>query len=65
MVSFGPSFALAGGMGGTSKISSLEAVIEHLKERFNAVISGLWDVVAAFGRLEAVTQEVALGSQIV
>ena len=54
-----------GGMGGTGKISSLEAVIERFEGCFNAVVGGLWDVVAALGRLEAVTQGVVSSGQAV
>ena len=61
VVSFEPSFASAGGMGGTDGISSLKAVIERLKGRLNAVVGGLWDIVAAVGRLQAATQGVVLG----
>ena len=52
----GPSFASMSGMGGMGEISSLEAVIEHLKRRLNAIIGGLWDIVAALGHLKAAIQ---------
>ena len=54
-----------GGMGGTGRISSLEAVIEHLKRHLDAIVDGLWDVVVGFGCLEAATQGVVLGGQAV
>ena len=54
-----------GGMGGTGRISSLEAVIERLEGRLNAIVGGLWDVVAALDRLEAATQGVVSGGQAV
>ena len=54
-----------GGTGGTGEINSLEAVIEHLKGRLNAIVGSLLDVVAAFGRLEAATQGVVPGGQAV
>ena len=44
-----------GRMGGTGRISSLKAVIEHLEGHFNAIIGSLWDVVAALGCLETAT----------
>ena len=53
------------GMGGTGRISFLEAVIEHLKEHLDAVVGNLWDVVTALGCLEAFTQRVVFGGQAV
>ena len=40
VISSGPSFASAGGMGGTGGISSFKAVLERLKRRLNAIIGG-------------------------
>ena len=58
-------FASAGGMGGTGGISSIEAVVERLEGCFNAVIGGLWDVVAALGHLEMAIHGVVLSGQAV
>ena len=65
VVFFGLFFASAGGMGGTGGISFLEMILEPLEEHLNAIVGGLWDVVAGLGRLEAVTQKVVLGGQTV
>ena len=54
----GPFFAPAGGMGGMSEtggISFFEAIIERLERHLDAVVGRLWDVMAAFGRLEVAT----------
>ena len=62
------SFASASGMSGTGGLSViifLKAVVQHLKGRLDAVIDGLCDIVAAFGRLKAATQGVVLGDQAV
>ena len=40
-------------MGGTGGINSLKAVVERLEGHLVAVIGGFWDIVAAFGCLEA------------
>ena len=67
----GPSFASMGGTGetvGTGRlggISSLEAVVERLEGRLNAIIQGLWDAVAVLGCLETATQEVVFDGQAV
>ena len=53
------------GMGGTGRISSLKAVIERLEGRLDAIVSGLWDIVAGLGCLEAATHRVVLGGQAV
>ena len=45
-------FCICGWDGGTGGISSLDAVIERLEGRLNAVVGGLWDVVAALGLLD-------------
>ena len=52
-------------MGRTGGISSLKAVVERLIRCLDAVIGSLWDVVAALGHLEAVTEEIILGGQTV
>ena len=54
-----------GGMGRTGGISFFEAVVGRLNRCLNAVVGGLWDIIAAFGRLEAVTQGVVLSGQAV
>ena len=54
-----------GRMGGTGGISSLKAVIKHLKGCLNAIIGGFWDIVAGLGCLEAATQRVVLNGQAV
>ena len=54
-----------GGMGGTGGISSFKAVIERLKGHLDAVVGGLWNVVAGFNRLKAATQGVVWGGQAV
>ena len=54
-----------GGMGGTGGISFLEAVIKRLERRLNAVVGGLWDIVAGLDCLEAATSGVVSGGQAV
>ena len=65
VVSSGLFLASASGMGGTSGISSLKTILERLKGHLNAVVGGLWDVVASLGRLKAGIQRVVLGNQAV
>ena len=65
VVSSGPSFASTGGMGKMSGINFLEVVIEHFEGHLNAVVGGLWNVVADIGCLEAATQRVVWSGQAV
>ena len=46
-------------------MSSLKAVLECLEGHLNAVVGGLWDVVAGFGCLKVAIQGVVMGSQAV